>query len=76
MQRPIAQIRLSLINDPCCDMLGLLNDLDLMGWRFTKRNWVRFRNKIGDWQKAYMGRLCGEHIELLCETGGSSEKFC
>ena len=43
--------------------------------RFTKRDWTLFRSKIGDWQEAYMGRLCGEYIELLSGDGDPSEKF-
>ena len=43
--------------------------------RFTKRDWVLFRSKIGSWQEAYMGRLCDEYIELLNGDGNPSEKF-
>ncbi len=35
--------------------------------RFTKKDWMLFRNKIGDWQEAYMDRLNKEYIELLSE---------
>ena len=43
--------------------------------RFTKRDWILFRSKIGSWQEAYMGRLCDEYIELLSGDGDPSEKF-
>ena len=43
--------------------------------RFTKRDWALFRSKIGDWQEAYIGRLCDEYIELLSGDGDPSEKF-
>lgn len=43
--------------------------------RFTKRDWTLFRSKIGDWQEAYIGRLCDEYIELLSGDGDPSEKF-
>ncbi|WP_347463391.1 hypothetical protein [Clostridium sp. KNHs205] len=43
--------------------------------RFTKKDWMLFRNKIGDWQEAYMDRLNKEYIELLSEDANPSEKF-
>lgn len=43
--------------------------------RFTKRDWTLFRNKIADWQEAYMDRLNKEYIELLSEDANPSEKF-
>ena len=43
--------------------------------RFTKRDWILFRSKIGSWQEAYMDRLCDEYIELLSGDGDPSEKF-
>ena len=42
---------------------------------FTERDWKLFRNKIADWQEAYMDRLCKEYIELLSGDHVSSEKF-
>lgn len=36
---------------------------------------VLFRNKIADWQEAYMDRLNKEYIELLSEDSNPSEKF-
>lgn len=43
--------------------------------RFTKKDWTLFRNKIIDWQEAYMDRLNKEYIELLSEDANPSEKF-
>lgn len=45
------------------------------GQRFTKKDWTLFRNKISDWQEAYMDRLNKEYIELLSEDANPSEKF-
>ena len=62
-------------------MLGLFIHLGFDGGevvgeqRFTKRDWILFRSKIGSWQEAYMGRLCDEYIELLSGDGDPSEKF-
>ena len=42
---------------------------------FTKKDWMLFRNKIADWQEAYMDRLNKEYIELLSEAANPSEKF-
>lgn len=43
--------------------------------RFTKRDWTLFRNKIADWQEAYIDRLNKEYMELLGEDANPSEKF-
>jgi len=43
--------------------------------KFTKRDWLLFRNKIVDWQEAYMDRINKEYIELLSEDVNPSEKF-
>ena len=43
--------------------------------RFTKKDWTLFRNRIADWQEAYMNRLNKEYIELLSEDANPSEKF-
>lgn len=62
-------------------MLGLFIHLGFDGGevvgeqRFTKRDWILFRSKIGSWQEAYMDRLCDEYIELLSGDGDPSEKF-
>lgn len=42
---------------------------------FTKEDWALFRNKIVDWQEAYMDRLNKEYIELLNEDAKPSDKF-
>lgn len=43
--------------------------------RFTKGDWTLFKNKIADWQEAYMNKLSKEYIELLSEDAKPSEKF-
>lgn len=45
------------------------------GQGFTKKDWILFRNKIADWQEAYMDRLNKEYIELLNKDANPSEKF-
>ena len=42
---------------------------------FTKRDWQLFREKLPDWQEAYMDRLNREYIELLREEALPSDKF-
>lgn len=42
---------------------------------FTKKDWSLFREKISDWQEAYMNELNKEYIELLSGEGRPSEKF-
>ena len=42
---------------------------------FTKKDWALFREKISDWQEAYMNKLNKEYIELLSGEGRTSEKF-
>ncbi|WP_270396329.1 hypothetical protein [Mediterraneibacter massiliensis] len=42
---------------------------------FTKKDWALFREKIADWQEAYMDKLNKEYIELLSGEGKPSEKF-
>ena len=42
---------------------------------FTKKDWALFREKISDWQEAYMNKLNKEYIELLSGEGRRSEKF-
>lgn len=42
---------------------------------FTKMDWALFREKISDWQEAYMNKLNKEYIELLSGEGRPSEKF-
>ena len=42
---------------------------------FTKKDWALFREKVDDWQEAYMDKLNKEYIELLTGDGRPSEKF-
>lgn len=32
---------------------------------FTEADWKLFRNKIGEWQEAYMDKLNKEYIEIV-----------
>lgn len=42
----------------------------------SKKDWKLFREKIADWQEAYMERLNGEYIELLKNgEGTASDRF-
>ena len=43
--------------------------------RFTKRDWMLFKNKIASWQESYMDRLNKEYIELLSKDADPSKKF-
>lgn len=43
--------------------------------KYTERDWQLFRNRIPQWQKAYMGRLNEEYIALLTADGNASDKF-
>ena len=42
---------------------------------FTKKDWALFREKVADWQEAYMDKLNKKYIELLNGEGKHSEKF-
>lgn len=42
---------------------------------FTEKDWKLFRNKIADWQEAYMDRLNKEYIHLLSKNGIPSDIF-
>ena len=42
---------------------------------FTEKDWKLFRNKISDWQEAYMDKLNKEYIELLSEGAIDFEDF-
>lgn len=42
---------------------------------FTKKDWALFREKIVEWQEAYMDKLNKEYIDLLNGEGKLSEKF-
>ena len=41
----------------------------------TKEDWNLFREKITDWQEAYMERLVGEYREILSKDADASDKF-
>ncbi len=42
---------------------------------FTEADWKLFRNKIVEWQEAYMDKLNKEYIEILSEDKYPSDKF-
>lgn len=41
----------------------------------TEKYWNLFRNKIADWQEAYIDRINKEYIEILSEDVNPSDKF-
>lgn len=47
----------------------------MQGQRFTEKDWKLFRNKIADWQEAYMDKLNREYIAILSGEGNPSDKF-
>lgn len=42
---------------------------------FSEKDWKLFRNKISEWQEAYMEKLNKEYIALLSGEGNASDKF-
>ncbi len=42
---------------------------------FTEVDWKLFRNKIVEWQEAYMDKLNKEYIEILSSEKYPSDKF-
>lgn len=50
-------------------------NMTMSEYGFTKKDWVLFREKIADWQEAYMDKLNKEYIDLLNGDGRPSEKF-
>lgn len=42
---------------------------------FNESDWKLFRQKVAEWQEAYMDRLNGEYIQLLSENAAPSDKF-
>ena len=42
---------------------------------FTKKDWKLFREKLPEWQEAYMERLNKEYVELLSGEENPSTKF-
>lgn len=43
--------------------------------KFSEKDWKLLRNKISDWQEAYMEKLNKEYIVLLSGEGNASDKF-
>lgn len=41
----------------------------------TKKDWKLYREKIGDWQEAYMEKLIQEYVEYLQSDLPASKKF-
>ena len=41
----------------------------------SKSDWKLFRERIGDWQEAYMERLVKEYVDLLDGAENASDKF-
>lgn len=41
----------------------------------NEHDWRLFRAKVPTWQEAYMERLNGEYVQLLCGKGEASDKF-
>ena len=46
-----------------------------MNMEITKQDWKLFRQRLPDWQEAYMDRLNREYAELLAGPGNPSDKF-
>lgn len=44
-------------------------------YEVTKHDWKLFREKLPDWQEAYMERLCSEYVMLLTSDVKGSERF-
>ena len=47
----------------------------MVEYGYTKKDWALFREKIADWQEAYMDKLNKEYIDLLNGDGRPSENF-
>ena len=41
----------------------------------SKSDWKLFRERVVDWQEAYMERLVNEYMDLLDEAENASDKF-
>ena len=41
---------------------------------YTKKDWALFREKIADWQEAYMDKLIEEYKDILNSDTSSSDK--
>lgn len=42
---------------------------------YKESDWMLFKNKIVEWQEAYIDKLNKEYIELLSSDANPSEKF-
>lgn len=42
---------------------------------FNESDWKMFRQKVPEWQEAYMNRLNEEYIQLLNENAAPPDKF-
>ena len=41
----------------------------------TKKDWKLYRERIGDWQEAYMEKIIQEYVEYLQENLPESDEF-
>ena len=41
----------------------------------NEKDWKLFRSRVGEWQEAYMEKLCREYAAMLTGDGSASEKF-
>ena len=41
----------------------------------NEADWRLFRSRLPEWLEAYMARLNGEYVALLCGPGSASDKF-
>ena len=44
-------------------------------YQFEEKDWKLFREKLPEWQEAYMERLIKEYTELLNSDKAATEKF-
>ena len=44
-------------------------------YQFEEKDWKLFREKLTEWQEAYMERLIKEYTELLAGDEAASDKF-
>lgn len=44
-------------------------------YQFEEKDWKLFREKLPEWQEAYMERLIKEYAELLADDTSASERF-
>ena len=44
-------------------------------YQFEEKDWKLFREKLPEWQEAYMERLIKEYAELLAGNKAASERF-